>query len=125
VLWLSLLLPALVFCVPLAIVGGVWIWARWLARRSTAPRFTSRVAYALVIAACLPIAWGYGFGIVHAVGLLGLPAANLDDGPSQKSRVLAEGIAEAMNCGALGALIALVSAVWLLFCTVRWRPARP
>jgi phosphate/sulfate permease len=42
-------------------------------------------------------------------------------GPSQKSRMLAEGISEAMNCGALVFLVAIVAAIWLAFWSWRSR----
>jgi biopolymer transport protein ExbB/TolQ len=44
---------------------------------------------------------------------------------SQKARVLAEGISEAMNWSAFGLLVAVVAALWLGFCTWNWRRGSP
>jgi hypothetical protein len=81
------------------------------------PRFVSRVAYALVVPAALSIVFGIGYGFL--VGLGAASAESVD--PSQKARALAEGISEVMNSSAFGFLIAVVAALWLLFCAWTWR----
>jgi hypothetical protein len=103
----------------------VWIWARWLRRRTGAPRFASWTAYAL-------IGLGALFALVGAASLVLAYSAPPAPGypwtePAGKARVLAEGISASLNCGAIEVLIALLATAWLLFCTYRWhwRVRRP
>jgi len=89
-------------------------------RRLILGRFFAALAWCwaggLALAA-LAIAFGVIFGVV--VGHGAVSGEGID--PSQKARALAEGISEAMNWSAFGLLIALVAALWLGFCTWRWR----
>ena len=86
------------------------------------PRFASRVAYVLVVPAALSVVFGVACGLLVGVGIVGRGAGSGESiEPSQKARVLAEGISELMNSSAFGFLIAVVAALWLLFCTWRWR----
>jgi len=105
------------FAILFAPVVGLGFWTRWLGRRSSVPRFAYRTSYGLVALAALAIAFGVIFGVV--VGHGAVSGEGID--PSQKARALAEGISEAMNWSAFGLLIALVAALWLGFCTWRWR----
>ena len=99
-----------VFLVPLV------LWARWLRRRTGAPRFVVRVALALAaLAAAVTL-----FGVVVSVRALLSAGADESAEAYGKARALAEGISEAMNCGALAVVVALVLALWLLFGTWRW-----
>lgn len=112
---------ALVVIVPVGSVVSVWAWARWLARRATAPRFAVFVGYAFAMLSLLPMVLGVVYAIVAVVSVVRPGAGQDPAAPSQKARVLGEGISEAMNSAALGVVIALVGSGWLLFCTVRWR----
>jgi hypothetical protein len=103
--------------IPPASVLGVWMWTRWLARRSGLPRFVVWGGHglsacgALIIVASIVGALRVGSGSVFGEGI----------DPGQKARMLAEGISEAMNCGALAFLIAIVAVLWLGFWTWRSR----
>jgi hypothetical protein len=107
-----------VLLLPPASIAGLILWARRLSKRPETPRYAARIAYGLA---------GIG-GLAVAAGLLGLvPIASSLTGeavdPSEKARHLGEGIAEVMNCEALGLLVAGVAAAWILFW--RTRPKRP
>lgn len=117
----SLALFVAFFAILFAPVVGLGLWTRWLGRRSSVSRFAYRTAYGLVAMAALVIAFGVIFGVL--VGHGAVSAERID--ASQKARVLAEGISEAMSWSALGLLIALVAALWLGFCTWRWRRESP
>jgi len=108
-----------IILVPSALVLGAWTWARRIGKRPEVPKLASRVAYGLVILSALAVVAGV---VVGFVGGFGAVSGDRID-PSQKARVLAEGISEAMNCGALGFLLTVVTAAWLLFCSWRWRRA--
>ena len=106
------------FAVPVGALVGVAVWTRWLRRRTSATLYTVRAAYAVLTVA----------GVLIAAALVSSVRAALASSsatPRDKARMLAEGISEAMNCGALGLIIAVVGAIWLGSCTWRWhRPAR-
>jgi hypothetical protein len=94
------------FVPPLAIAGVIW-WARRLGETQRASRLVVRVAYGLTALGALVMVGGGLFGLLRM-------SRALDDAePSEKARLLAEGISEAMNCGALGVLVVLGTAVWL------------
>jgi hypothetical protein len=102
---------------PVAAVVGLGVWARRLARRTSAPPLARYVSYAFAVVGTLPILFGLGSGVYVAIG----PVSGQTIDPSQKARALAEGISEAMNCSALGLVVAGIGALWLGFCTWRWR----
>jgi MFS family permease len=107
------LLPSVVI-LPLA------AWARWLRRRTAEARLAAWIAYGLLMLAALLTAVGAAsstYGVITAV-------ATDSAGPSQKARVLAEGISAAMNCGALAIVVALGAVLWLLFASWRWHWSR-
>jgi hypothetical protein len=99
----------------------VWAWSRWLAKRTSVPRFAAVVGYAFAVLSVAPMVLGLAYGIVAVLSVVRPGAGQDPAAPSQKARALGEGISETMNCGALGVLIALVGCGWLLFCTLRWR----
>jgi hypothetical protein len=99
---------------PSGCVIGVGFWARWLRRRRTAPRFAVATAYVLVIVAAALVA-------LTAIGLVWAVFESKAGSTVDRARTLAEGISVAMNCGALGLLVAVMSAAWLGFCTWQWR----
>jgi biopolymer transport protein ExbB len=116
VVWL---VAGLVLLGPPASVTGVVVWARSMQRRQSVPGFVIALAYGLAGLGTLAIAAGTISGIIVGTGPVSSEAVD----PSQKARALAEGVSEAMNCGALALLIALVAAVWLALWG--WRGSRP
>lgn len=111
-----LLVVAAMALAPNVLLLPLFAWAQWVRRRTAAPRFAPWTAYAL-------LAFGAVITMFGAVSLLaaGGSAGNGDaDGASQRSRLLAEGISEAINCGALVVAVAVVTALWLLLGTWRW-----
>jgi len=105
--------------VPPAAVVGVWLWARRLARRDGVPRFVARGGYWLASLGALVLALGVVRGALVSVG----DVSGETLGPGQNARLLAEGISEATNWGALGFLITVVAALWLGVCSWKWRGA--
>jgi hypothetical protein len=106
-----------VLLLPPAAIAGSILWARRLARRPGVPRFAAWAAYALAGVAMLVMVGGMVSGFVVGTGDLGSDAE-----PSDKARRLAEGISEAMNCTALGLLVAGAAAAWILVWWWRTRP---
>jgi len=98
---------------------GIGLWIRWLWRKTSAPRWTLVVAATL---ASLPLAGGLlgmGMSVLSSIGATAMPMVD----PSHKARMLAEGISEALNCGALGLVIAVVMALPILVVlSQRYRP---
>lgn len=88
-----------------------WMWRLWK-RRAELPTGTKLIA-GLVAAAAIYGACGTVAGIVKAFGAIG--GESID--PSQKARVLAEAISEAMNMAALGIIVWIPSVVTLLVLT--------
>lgn len=85
-----------------------WMWHLWK-RRAQLPTGTKAVA-GVVAAAAAYGAVGTAIGIVKAFGAIG--GESID--PSQKARVLAEAISEAMNVAALGVIVWIPSVITLL-----------
>ena len=104
---------------PLVAIAGVFFWAGRLGKQPSASRLAVWVAYGLVAIGGLTIFVGLGSGLLVATSAIGGEAIE----PSQKARRLAEGISEAMNCGALGLLFLGVAAAWIAFW--KWRSRRP
>ena len=112
------LLVWLVFC----LIGGVasaWLVRRLWRRRAELP-IAARVLAPLVAVSAAFGAVGMLLGIVRAIGA----ARGESVDPSQRARMLAEGIAEAMNCTALGVVVWVPSVVVALMLT-RPRQAPP
>lgn len=95
-------------------------FAVWLARRIWRRRKTTSLAIglleSLIAVSMLVGAFGTLLGIVKAFGAVGGESVD----PSQKARVLAEGIAEAMNCTAFGLAVG-VAGIVLFIVTARLR----
>jgi hypothetical protein len=109
-------LGVLILLGPACSVVALVLGARSLSRRR-APRVAVFVTLFLASIAGLVALAGYVAGVLLAVG----PVRGEQVDPSQKARALAEGISEAMNCGALALLIALIAIGWIGFW--RWRRA--
>ena len=97
----------------LGVVGVVmtawWSRALWKSRKNV-PRRTKLIAI-VVASSALAGALGTLLGLVKGFGAVG--GESLD--PSQKARILAEGIAEAMNWTAFGLVVWLPSTIALIF----------
>jgi hypothetical protein len=114
------LLIALVWALLLLLGVGaaVWFVLRVYKRREQAgPAMKTAAA---LVALCLVSAFaGTLYGFMHAFGAV--DGEHVD--PSQKARMLAEGISEAMNCTAFAAII-LIPAVIVLALLMRRRKRR-
>jgi biopolymer transport protein ExbB len=77
------------------------------------PRISKRTGYLALFAnlAMLSGLFGTIIGLIKAFGAVGGESVD----PSQKARILAEGISEAMNCTAFGLLAAIVALVGFAF----------
>lgn len=100
-------------------VATAW-WARrlWKLRTDMADR--TKIIAAVVIASAMLGAVGTVVGLVKAFGAVG----GESEDPSQRARVLAEGIAGAMNWTAFGVIVWVPSVIALAF-AMRKRGARP
>ena len=114
---LTFLIAALILLGPPLSIIGLLVWVGRV-RKTGTRRFVVWVAYVLAAIAGLAIVSGYVGTVIAAIQTVGGDAVD----PSQKARVLAEGISEGMNCGAFGFLVALVAVGWLSFW--RWRGRR-
>ena len=82
-------------------------------------RYSTPVLYVAVTAFALGLC-GTVVGLVKAFGAVGGESVD----PSQKARILAEGISEAMNCTAAGMFVALMAA-GVIVLVIRWRGGDP
>ena len=89
-------------------------WARWLAKRPNAPRFLRFLPSAIVVL-CAVGFLSVAYGLIVSFGAVSGESVD----PSQKARILAEGISEAMNCYALLGIVLLVIALGLGIATLR------
>jgi hypothetical protein len=96
----------------LGTLATLWLVRRVWKRRTTLPLAARSIAILIVVAAAYG-ALGTLAGLVMAFGAVG--GENID--PAQKARILAEGIAQAMNCTAFGLLIWVPSAIAALVLT--------
>jgi hypothetical protein len=112
------LLVLLILLSPPCFVVALVLGARSLSRRRAPPVAVFVTLFLASVAGLLALA-GYVAGVLVAVG----PVRGEEVEPSQKARALAEGISEAMNCGAVALLIALIAAGWIGFWM--WRRGRP
>src|SRR5688500_16964633 len=93
------------------LVAIVLLWAAL--RTRAVPRLQQLQRRALVCAVLSMFGSGLGvlIGMVKAFGAVGGESVD----PSQKARILAEGISEAMNCTAFGLLAAIIALVGFAF----------
>lgn len=113
----ALLVLLLVVFVPLTAFVGLGLWARWLCLRTAAPRLL------VYPPASLPAAiagLGLVIGMLRAGGTIGGGDAEVGHG----ARLLGQGISEAMNCTAIGMVLAVVATAWMLGLTWRYRWSR-
>ena len=108
---------ALIGCLILSLVGAMataW-WSRRLWRRRKGLAVRTRIIAVVVATSAVLGALGTLIGLVKAFGAVG--GESID--PSQRARILAEGLSEAMNCTALGVVVWVPSAIALIFATRR------
>jgi hypothetical protein len=101
------------------VAATLWWCQRVWRRRDELPPWTKIVVGVLVSSAVLG-GLGTIIGLVKMSGAVGGESVD----PSQKARILAEGISEAMNCTALSVLVWIPSAVTLAIVT-RPRGSKP
>jgi biopolymer transport protein ExbB/TolQ len=81
------------------VVLTIWLALRvWNRERAS---FTAKLVVVFVVAAAAFGAFGTLVGMIKAFGAVGGESVD----PSQKARILAEGISEAMNCAAFGLIL--------------------
>jgi len=101
------------FVVGFCSIFGIGWWLRRLWRRREELDFGRRTLVLVLGTLVLFGAFGTLAGLVKAFGAVGGESVD----PSQKARVLAEGISEAMNCTAFGILLGVPSSVALALLT--------
>ena len=109
------LLVVVVFVAPAGPLVPLFFWARWLGRRTAAPRYGPWAAYVPLALGAVATLTGPVIAMVSV-----LRAAAGDISPADRRRALASGIAEAFYDSVLIVALAIVVALWLLFGTWRW-----
>jgi len=99
----------------LAVVGVV-LWIRWLGRKGNVPMRTLIIANIIAGAPATVGIFGSCVGAFKSFGAVGGESVD----PSQKARILGEGIAEAMNCAVMGLVVAFVGVVGVML-TFTWK----
>lgn len=94
----------------LAGVAGTAWWARRMWRDGKGLPLRTKMVAVVVASSALAGALGTLLGLVKAFGAVGGESVD----PSQKARILAEGISEAMNWTALGVVVWLPATLALL-----------
>jgi hypothetical protein len=109
-------LAVAVFFVLVAIAISLAVWVRWLWMHYPAShRSLNTWMLTTVVLLALGVC-GMLVGLIKAFGAVG--GESID--PSQKARVLAEGISEGMNCSVFGLLPLLVMPVVLVVLTWKY-----
>jgi formate-dependent nitrite reductase membrane component NrfD len=90
----------------LAAVAAAWLVRRIWRRRNTTS-LAVKLVTSLFAASVVVFALGTLVGLVKGFGAVGGESVD----PSQKARILAEGIAEAMNCTALGLAVGILGII--------------
>ncbi|MGC4093315.1 MAG: MotA/TolQ/ExbB proton channel family protein [Polyangiaceae bacterium] len=98
----------------IAALATLWWSLRIWKRRNELPRW-AQLAAGLAAASAVLGGFGTVAGLLKAFGAMG----STSEDPSQKARMLGEGIATAMNCTALGIFVWLPSAIALALLTRR------
>ena len=101
--------------ITLAAAIALAFWARWLGRQYGAPKFVRFMPWAF-LASWLIGTIGAGVGFVQTFGAVSGESVD----PSQKARILAEGISEAINMLAFSVVVILIGAVTMLLLTWRY-----
>jgi hypothetical protein len=101
-------------------LAAIVLW--WAARRSQAVehlRSLRRRAVACAVVAAFDAGLGVLVGLIKAFGAVGGESVD----PSQKARILAEGISETFNCVAIGLVISPLPIAVLIAIVIRTRRA--
>jgi hypothetical protein len=104
----------------LGLAATAWLVRRLWRRRSTTS-WVMKLLTAVIVAAAVWGALGTLQGVVRAFGAVGGESVD----PSQKARILAEGISEAMNCMAFSLLIGIPSIIAAVVMTRARKPRQP
>jgi len=115
---IGLLVGWLVLALAASMVAAWWSRRLWKKRTALSPR--ARTMAAIVAGAAMVGALGTLAGLLKAFGAVGGESVD----PSQKARILAEGISEAINCTVFGIAIWLPSAI-ILSAMMRKRGPNP
>jgi len=113
----ALLVVLLVVFVPLMAFVGLGLWARWLCLRTAAPRL---LVYPPASLPAVIAALGLAVGMLRAGRAIGGGDAEL----GHKARMLGQGVSDAMNCTAVGMVLAVLATAWMLGLTWRYRWSR-
>jgi cytochrome bd-type quinol oxidase subunit 2 len=106
-----MLWPALVPLLIIAVLGLLLVlWLRFLWKRTRAPKW---------LLFSLPIVMGMLSMTLGVLNSFGAVAGESVD-PSQKARILAEGISEAMNCTAFALIVLMPLVLLALTWKYRW-----
>jgi hypothetical protein len=109
--------PGAILAVLVLALAGVGITV-WLIRRLWKQvSLTGKLIASLITALATSGALGTLLGLVRAFGAIGGESVD----PSQKARILAEGISEAMNCTAFSLVVWVPSAITALVITRKRR----
>ncbi len=92
--------------------ASLW-WVAHLWKRYEALSWVARAVLLVMTTGMVTGVLGTLFGLAKAFGAVG--GESID--PSQKARILAEGISEAMNCTGFGLLVFIPCAIALFFVT--------
>jgi len=87
-------------------VGTVWLVRRVWKQRSR-PGLALKMGASLVMTSALLVVFGVVFGVLTALGAVGGESVD----PSNKARLLAEGLSEAMNSTAFGLVVWIPSMI--------------
>lgn len=83
------------FALTVGLAGGLFFWARWLAKSGDFPRLATAIKWSVPAIVLANLA-------VTVAMLLGSFAQTARAQPEEKAKVLAAGISAAMNCHAFG-----------------------
>jgi hypothetical protein len=108
------LVVALQVVLPAGVFVAMILWARWLWRRTSAPRW---LVVAPVVVPILVTVPGLAFGVYRQIQAFVGRCME----PSERATRLAQGISEALNCVTLGMAVATLAAAIMLGLTWRYR----
>jgi biopolymer transport protein ExbB len=117
---LLILLLWLVLAIAGAVASVHWAWRLWMRKKLS----VTTIVAALAAATALLAAVGTAGGMIGMIQAVSAGSAETVD-PSQKARLLAEGISVAMNCTALGLVVALPVILVVAYVTRRKRSDSP
>ena len=106
--------------ITLPAVVALALWARWLGRHDNAPRFVRYLPWGF-LGTWLLVTIGWAVDFVTSRG--SVSGESVD--PSQKARILAEGISETINIFGCSIVLIAAGAIAMLLLTWRYHWATP